>query len=94
MVTLRLTNNQTGHGVNADIAIQSHQQPIKEYYATSFDSDGKFLITSAELVSNFQGVEVVVNAGGQSLVLTTNNTSKQFQGTVDAAHGSILARNA
>ncbi len=92
MVSLRLTNNQTGHGVDADVALQNHQQPIKEYFGGSFDSNGKFFITSAELVGNFQGDEVVVNAGGQSVVLTANNTSKQFQGTVDASNGSILAR--
>ncbi|KAJ9609669.1 hypothetical protein H2200_005997 [Cladophialophora chaetospira] len=92
MVGLRLTNNQTGAGTDAEVALQNHQQPIKEYYAKAFDSSGKFLITSAELVDNFQNVEVVVNAGGKSVVLNTNNTSKQFQGTVDAANGSILAR--
>lgn len=81
MVGLRLTNNQTGKGVTAQVALQSHQQPIKEYFANSFGSDGQFPITSAELVDDFQGVEVVVNAGGQSLVLTTNNNSKSFQGS-------------
>ncbi|KIW74882.1 hypothetical protein Z517_11652 [Fonsecaea pedrosoi CBS 271.37] len=92
MVRLRLTNNQTGHGVNAEIPLLNHQQPIREFYP--LDSSGKFLINAAELTADFQGVEVVVNAGGQSVVLTTNQNSKQFNGLVDAANGSILARKA
>ncbi|KIW87448.1 uncharacterized protein Z519_12084 [Cladophialophora bantiana CBS 173.52] len=94
MVRLRLTNNQTGHGVNAEIPLVNHQQPISQFYASSFDSSGKFMINAAELTADFQGVEVVVNAGGQSVTLTTNQNSKQFNGLVDAAHGSILARKA
>lgn len=76
---------ETGKGVTAQVALLSHQQPIKEYFASSFGSDGQFLITSAELVDDFQGVEVVVNAGGQSVTLTTNDNSKQFQGSKSGA---------
>ncbi|OQU94999.1 hypothetical protein CLAIMM_01270 [Cladophialophora immunda] len=92
MVRLRLTNNQTGHGENAEIPLLNHQQPIREFYA--LDSSGKLMINAAELTADFQGVEVVVTAGGQSVVLTTNQTYRQFTGLVDAANGSILARKA
>jgi len=90
MVRLKLTNNNTGHGDNAEIPLLNHQQPIRQFYP--LDSSGKLIVNAAELTGDFQNVEVVVNAGGQSVVLSTNKTYVEFKGYVDAANGSILAR--
>ncbi|OAP58724.1 hypothetical protein AYL99_07814 [Fonsecaea erecta] len=83
---------QTGHGINADIPLLDHEQPIREFYP--LDANGQLLINAAELTADFQGVSVVVNVGGQSVTLSTNKTFGEFNSLVNAADGNILATRA
>lgn len=96
-VTVQLTNDQSGKNADVPVSADGHDHSISSLWAnTSVSSGGKLLVTSAQLVANFQGATVVIKQGNQTLATLNDRETFAKVGSnsagTDLEHAAINAK--